>query len=238
MSSIDEDTLLNLQLLTRSVYAQSGNQSIRSYDMRHHSAKKEYASVHRMYCSLPSNVKKLYLLIRAPDANSTKHSFNNEMRDRPIGDLIDGLKQLSAEVDCFLGKKCPAVQIESEGGLPGQLDISSILLQNQITCQLVRYPFPSSSGVLMALQLELVPSILRDGLIRNETCNSNQVRLLKKGVFINPTVAEPFGLTLIETAAHGLPMVATKNGGPVDIHGVKRPAFHGLVIVSPPPVHH
>lgn len=39
-----------------------------------------------------------------------------------------------------------------------------------------------------------------------------------KGVFINPALVEPFGLTLIEAAAHGLPMVATTNGGPVDIH--------------------
>ncbi|CAL5015477.1 unnamed protein product [Urochloa decumbens] len=36
-------------------------------------------------------------------------------------------------------------------------------------------------------------------------------------VFINPALVEPFGLTLIEAAAHGLPIVVTKNGGPVDI---------------------
>eukprot|EP00262_Sarcandra_glabra_P008117 TRINITY_DN2133_c0_g1_i1.p1 TRINITY_DN2133_c0_g1~~TRINITY_DN2133_c0_g1_i1.p1 ORF type:complete len:1060 (+),score=199.25 TRINITY_DN2133_c0_g1_i1:75-3254(+) len=41
-----------------------------------------------------------------------------------------------------------------------------------------------------------------------------------KGVFINPAYIEPFGLTLIEAAAYGLPIVATKNGGPVDIHRV------------------
>ncbi|MBA0681220.1 hypothetical protein Goari_012873, partial [Gossypium aridum] len=40
------------------------------------------------------------------------------------------------------------------------------------------------------------------------------------GVFINPAFIEPFGLTLIEAAAYGLPIVATKNGGPVDIHRV------------------
>ncbi|CAN1812685.1 Sucrose-phosphate synthase 4 [Linum perenne] len=40
---------------------------------------------------------------------------------------------------------------------------------------------------------------------------------LLKGVFINPALVEPFGLTLIEAAAYGLPIVATKNGGPVDI---------------------
>ncbi|KAJ6849452.1 putative sucrose-phosphate synthase 4 isoform X1 [Iris pallida] len=38
-----------------------------------------------------------------------------------------------------------------------------------------------------------------------------------KGVFVNPALVEPFGLTLIEAAAYGLPVVATKNGGPVDI---------------------
>lgn len=38
-----------------------------------------------------------------------------------------------------------------------------------------------------------------------------------KGVFINPALIEPFGLTLLEAAACGLPIVATDNGGPVDI---------------------
>lgn len=41
------------------------------------------------------------------------------MRERPIGDLVDGLKQLGAEVDCFLGTNCPPVRIVSKGGLPG-----------------------------------------------------------------------------------------------------------------------
>lgn len=38
-----------------------------------------------------------------------------------------------------------------------------------------------------------------------------------RGVFINPALTEPFGLTLIEAAASGLPIVATEDGGPVDI---------------------
>lgn len=40
---------------------------------------------------------------------------------------------------------------------------------------------------------------------------------LTGGVFINPALTEPFGLTLIEAAACGLPIVATEDGGPLDI---------------------
>lgn len=38
-----------------------------------------------------------------------------------------------------------------------------------------------------------------------------------RGVFVNPALVEPFGLTLLEAAASGLPVVATRDGGPPDI---------------------
>jgi len=39
----------------------------------------------------------------------------------------------------------------------------------------------------------------------------------KGGVFVNPALTEPFGLTLLEASAAGLPIVATNDGGPKDI---------------------
>jgi len=39
----------------------------------------------------------------------------------------------------------------------------------------------------------------------------------RRGIFVNPAFTEPFGLTLIEAAASGLPFVATEDGGPRDI---------------------
>jgi sucrose-phosphate synthase-like glycosyltransferase len=39
------------------------------------------------------------------------------------------------------------------------------------------------------------------------------------GVFVNPALTEPFGLTLLEAVATGLPLVATENGGPLDVIG-------------------
>ncbi len=37
------------------------------------------------------------------------------------------------------------------------------------------------------------------------------------GIFVNPALNEPFGLTLLEASAVGLPLIATDSGGPNDI---------------------
>ena len=53
--------------------------------------------------------------------------------------------------------------------------------------------------------------------------DSGQVRGLyalareSRGVFVNPALIEPYGLTLLEAAVHGVPVVATRRGGPRDI---------------------
>ena len=39
----------------------------------------------------------------------------------------------------------------------------------------------------------------------------------RKGLFVNPALTEPFGLTLLEAASCGLPVVTTDDGGPRDI---------------------
>ena len=49
----------------------------------------------------------------------------------------------------------------------------------------------------------------------------------RRGVFANPALSEPFGLTLLEAAASGLPVVATRHGGPADIVGN---AGNGLLV--------
>lgn len=44
-----------------------------------------------------------------------------------------------------------------------------------------------------------------------------RIAAAKRGVFVNIALTEPFGLTLIEASACGLPIVATNDGGPKDI---------------------
>ncbi|MBW4505546.1 MAG: HAD-IIB family hydrolase [Scytonematopsis contorta HA4267-MV1] len=63
----------------------------------------------------------------------------------------------------------------------------------------------------------------------NEVPNIYRLAAASKGVFVNPALTEPFGLTLLEAAASGLPLVATENGGPVDIIG----NCHNGLLVDP-----
>ncbi len=52
-------------------------------------------------------------------------------------------------------------------------------------------------------------------------------RAAQGGVFVNPAFHEPFGLTLIEAAEAGVPVVVTAHGGPVEIVAA---IGHGIVI--------
>ncbi|MDH3651311.1 MAG: HAD-IIB family hydrolase [Saprospiraceae bacterium] len=53
--------------------------------------------------------------------------------------------------------------------------------------------------------------------VENEVATIYRYCAEKRGVFVNLTLHENFGLTLIEAASTGLPVVSTKNGGPAEI---------------------
>src|SRR5690606_37407991 len=61
----------------------------------------------------------------------------------------------------------------------------------------------------------------------NEVPEIYRIAARKKGVFVNATPGENFGLTIVEAAACGLPIVASPAGGPKEIVGK---ANNGLLI--------
>ncbi|XP_009596625.1 3-phosphoshikimate 1-carboxyvinyltransferase 2 [Nicotiana tomentosiformis] len=78
------------------------------------------------------------------------------MRERPIGDLVDGLKQLGAEVDCFLGTKCPPVRIVSKGGLPGgKVKLSGSISSQYLTALLMAAPL-----ALGDVEIEIIDKLI------------------------------------------------------------------------------
>lgn len=52
----------------------------------------------------------------------------SRMRERPIQDLVDGLKQLGADIKCTLGTGCPPVEINANGLVPGKVKLSQFFM--------------------------------------------------------------------------------------------------------------
>jgi len=63
----------------------------------------------------------------------------------------------------------------------------------------------------------------------NEVPELYRLAARRRGLFINVALTEPFGLTLLEAAASGLPVVATDRGGPTEIVAT----LHNGLVVSP-----
>jgi sucrose-phosphate synthase len=75
---------------------------------------------------------------------------------------------------------------------------------NEILLLIDRYDLYASVAYPKSHQPEDVPDLYR-------------LAAHSGGVFVNPALTEPFGLTLLEAAASGLPVVATDEGGAKDI---------------------
>ena len=87
-------------------------------------------------------------------------------------------------------------------------------------------------GVLAELQALAAQPAIRGRIALPPTHDGRDVAALydlaaQGGVFVNPAFHEPFGLTLIEAAAAGVPVVATQAGGPSEIVAA---LCHGLLI--------
>ncbi|GFY90334.1 RNA 3'-terminal phosphate cyclase/enolpyruvate transferase, alpha/beta [Actinidia rufa] len=78
------------------------------------------------------------------------------MRERPIGDLVTGLKQLGANVDCFLGTNCPPVRVVGKGGLPGgKVKLSGSISSQYLTALLMAAPL-----ALGDVEIEIIDKLI------------------------------------------------------------------------------
>ncbi|KAG6522976.1 hypothetical protein ZIOFF_020133 [Zingiber officinale] len=78
------------------------------------------------------------------------------MRERPIGDLVDGLKQLGADVDCFLGTNCPPVRVNAKGGLPGgKVKLSGSISSQYLSALLMAAPLAQGD-----VEIEIIDKLI------------------------------------------------------------------------------
>ncbi|GLT84417.1 hypothetical protein SLE2022_026490 [Rubroshorea leprosula] len=78
------------------------------------------------------------------------------MRERPIGDLVAGLRQLSSDVDCILGTNCPPVRVNSKGGLPG----GKVKLTGSISSQYLTALLMAAPLALGDVEIEIIDKLI------------------------------------------------------------------------------
>eukprot|EP01018_Ginkgo_biloba_P018239 Gb_25443 [translate_table: standard] len=78
------------------------------------------------------------------------------MRERPIGDLVVGLKQLGADVGCVLNTDCPPVYINANGGLPG----GTVKLSGSISSQYLTALLMTAPLALGDVQIEIIDKLV------------------------------------------------------------------------------
>lgn len=84
------------------------------------------------------------------------------------------------------------------------MEASQCEVMNDLLLDIDRYDLWGKVAIPKHFTAEDIPELYR-------------LAVRRRGIFINPALTEPFGLTLIEAAASGLPIIAPEDGGPCDI---------------------
>ena len=153
-----------------------------------------------------------------PAANDSTHPFGQELTrflnnpDKPMILALsraDERKNIASLVKAYgasedLRKRANLVLVLGNREDIRDLDDGPAAVLTEILMLIDKYDLYGHVAVPKQHKAEDVPAIYR-------------LAAASKGVFVNPALTEPFGLTLLEATASGLPLVATENGGPVDI---------------------
>jgi sucrose-phosphate synthase len=113
---------------------------------------------------------------------------------------IEGLVHAFAG-NAFLRENCNLVLIAGNRDDLRNLDSGARKVLNQLLYLIDKYDLYGQVAYPKQHRPDDVPDLYR-------------LAAKSKGVFVNPALTEPFGLTLLEAAASGLPLVATHDGGP------------------------
>ena len=77
------------------------------------------------------------------------------MRERPIQDLVDGLKQLGVDAECTMGTGCPPVKVVADGLPGGRVELKGSVSSQYLTAVLMAAPL-STGDIEIVITDELI----------------------------------------------------------------------------------
>ncbi len=164
-----------------------------------------------------------------PGAPTASDVTGGTLSDRLDRDLHRPDKPIILLVARAVAKKNIAALLRAYAGSPALMEAANLVI---LAGQRSDRSSPEERAVQADLRARAADRALAGRVALPDRHDAADVAALYRraahgGVFVNPALHEPFGLTLLEAAAAGVPVVATRYGGPSEI--VER-IGHGLLV--------
>ncbi|WP_145370172.1 3-phosphoshikimate 1-carboxyvinyltransferase [Maioricimonas rarisocia] len=156
---------------------------------------------------------------------------NTRMRERPIGPLVEALRQLDVDIVCELGTDCPPVQIAASGLPGGTLSVGGNLSSQYLSALLMAAPC-AKAAINLKVDGTLVSRPYVDMTLEVMRAFGARVEEPEPGDFILPPggyQGRSYDIEPDASAASYFFAAAAITGGEVTVEGLSRDALQGDV---------
>lgn len=156
---------------------------------------------------------------------------NARMRERPIGDLVDSLRQFGISVECELGNDCPPVVLNGRGLPGGRTTINADVSSQFLSAILMAAPC-AAAPIEIALAGEMVSEPYIEMTLKVMSQFGVNVDRSMPGVFrVEPQSyqATAYAVEPDASAASYFFGLAAVTGGRITVEGLNRSALQGDV---------
>ena len=156
---------------------------------------------------------------------------NARMRERPLGDLADALRQLGVRADCELGNRCPPLLVTADGLAGGTARVASGLSSQYLSALLMAAPC-ARGPVRLEVAGELVSEPYIEMTLQVMEAFGGHLERPAPGVYLaTPQTyrATHYSIEPDASAASYFFALAAVTGGEVTVQGLTRQALQGDV---------
>lgn len=156
---------------------------------------------------------------------------NDRMRERPIGPLVEALRQIGIEATCERGNSCPPVVVESRGIPEGEIRVGGDLSSQYLSALLMAAP-AALGPVTVAVTGELVSRPYIDmtlSIMRDFGASVSEPALNRFVIANHAYSGREYAVEPDASAASYFFALAAMTGGTVTVEGLTRGALQGDV---------
>ncbi|ORX39805.1 putative aromatic amino acid family biosynthesis-related protein [Kockovaella imperatae] len=131
----------------------------------------------------------------SPDAPTTIITGNARMKQRPIGPLVDALRENGAKIDYVEGESCPPLRIAPNGLQGGHIRLAATVSSQYVSSILLCAPYAkepitlelTGGQVISQPYIDMTIAMMKEFGISVERQPDSDIYRIPKGVYVNPS---------------------------------------------------